>query len=101
ETGKRPVELLADKGVLSERFVAVHATHLEAHEAKLLGSARSFVCLCPTTERDLGDGLPNVADLVASGARLAVGVDSHVVTAPLEEIRAIEMGERIRLEKRV
>jgi formimidoylglutamate deiminase len=101
ETGKRPVELLADRGCLSERFVAVHATHLEAHEAKLLGDAKSFACLCPTTERDLGDGLPDVGALVANGVRLAVGVDSHVVSSPIEEIRAIETGERLRREARV
>jgi formimidoylglutamate deiminase len=101
ETGRRPVELVADCGLLSPRFVAVHATHLAPHEASMLGRERSFVCLCPTTERDLGDGLPDVTALVASGARLSVGVDSHVVTSPLEDIRAIETGERLRLERRV
>lgn len=101
ETKKRPVQHLADAGILSERFVAVHATHLEPNEAKLLGDARSRVCLCPTTERDLGDGLPDLKSLVAHGVGLAVGVDSHVVTSPLEEIRAIETAERSRLEKRV
>ncbi len=101
ETGKRPVELVADAGLLSSRFVAVHATHLEAQEARLLGATSAFACLCPTTERDLGDGLPDVSALVNAGARLAVGVDSHVVTAPLEEIRAIETGERTRTERRI
>ncbi|MFO0611828.1 MAG: formimidoylglutamate deiminase [Polyangiaceae bacterium] len=101
ETKKRPVEHLADVGVLGERFVAVHATHLEAHEAKLLGDSRSRVCLCPTTERDLGDGLPDLKSLLTHGVGLSVGVDSHVVTSPLEEIRAIETAERLRLEKRV
>src|SRR5450755_3389343 len=51
ETGRRPLELLADHGLLSDRFVAVHATHLLAHEAVLLGAARSFACICATTER--------------------------------------------------
>jgi formiminoglutamate deiminase len=101
ETNKRPVELVAESGLCDERFVAVHATHIEAHEARLLGEKKSFACLCPTTERDLGDGLPDVGALVASGVRLAVGVDSHVVTSPIEEIRAIETGERVRREKRV
>ena len=96
ETGKRPVELLADLGVLDDRFVAVHATHLAAHEAKLLGAARSFACICPTTERDLGDGLPDLAALRQAGARICVGVDSHIVCDPLEEIRALETGERLR-----
>ncbi len=101
ETGKRPVELLADHGVLGPRFVAVHATHLAPHEARLLGDAKSFACLCPTTERDLGDGLPDVGALVAAGVRLATGIDSHVVTAPLEDLRGIELGERLRTQKRV
>jgi len=101
ESGKRPVELLADEGVLSERFVAVHATHLTAGEATLLGEAGAFVCLCPTTERDLGDGLPDVQALVQAGAKLCVGVDSHVLTSPLEDIRAVELGERLRSGKRV
>lgn len=101
ETGRRPMELLADHGVLGPRFVAVHATHLAASEAELLGTARGFACLCPTTERDLGDGLPDVGALVTSGARLAVGIDSHVVTQPLEDLRGVELGERLRTGKRV
>ena len=80
ETGKRPVELLAEHGVLSPSFVAIHATHLTAAEAELLGKAGASVCLCPTTERDLGDGLPDVAALYHGGAKLCTGVDSHVLT---------------------
>lgn len=100
ETGKRPVELLAEHGVLDERFVAVHATHLLAHEARLLGEARAFACVCPTTERDLGDGLPDLSALRGAGARICVGIDSHVICDPLEEIRALETGERIRTLRR-
>jgi formimidoylglutamate deiminase len=101
ETGKRPVELLAEHGVLGERFVAVHATHLSEGEAKMLGDSRSYVCLCPTTERDLGDGLPNVQAMFDAGAQLCVGVDSHVLTSPLEDVRAVELGERLRSGRRV
>jgi formimidoylglutamate deiminase len=101
ESGLRPVELLADKGLLSERFVAVHATHLAPNEIALMGSSRSFVCLCPTTERDLGDGLPNFSELRNSGVRFCVGVDSHVLTQPLEDLRCVDLGERLRMEKRV
>jgi formimidoylglutamate deiminase len=101
ETGKRPIELLAERGVLSPRFVAVHATHLEPHEARLLGAGRSFACVCATTERDLGDGLPDLTALRAAGARLCVGVDSHVITDPIEELRALETHERLRTETRV
>jgi formimidoylglutamate deiminase len=101
ETGRRPVELLADLGVLDERFVAVHATHLGDGEAALLGQARAFVCLCPTTERDLGDGLPDVSALTGAGVRLCMGIDSHVITHPLEDLRAIDLGERLRTGKRI
>jgi formimidoylglutamate deiminase len=101
ETGRRPVELLADHGVLGPRFVAVHATHLAAHEPQLLAAAGAFVCLCPTTERDLGDGLPDVGALHAAGVRLCAGIDSHVMTSPLEDLRGIELGERLRTGRRV
>ncbi|MEO7097592.1 MAG: formimidoylglutamate deiminase [Polyangiales bacterium] len=100
ETGRRPVELLADEAVLHRKFVAVHATHLAPHEAKLLGDAASFACICPTTERDLGDGLPDLAALRAARVRLCVGVDSHAICDPLEEIRALETGERLRTLRR-
>ncbi|CAN91118.1 putative chlorohydrolase [Sorangium cellulosum So ce56] len=101
ETGRRPVELLAERGVLGDRFVAVHATHLAPHEPALLGAARAFACLCPTTERDLGDGLPDVGALRAAGARLCVGIDSHVITDPFEDMRGVELGERLRTGRRV
>jgi formimidoylglutamate deiminase len=101
ETGRRPVELLSDLGLLDGRFVAVHATHLAPHEAALLGHAGAFVCLCPTTERDLGDGLPDVGALAAAGVRFCTGVDSHVVTHPLEDLRSVELGERLRTGRRV
>lgn len=101
ETGRRPVELLSERGVLSERFVAVHATHLGAHEPALLAAARAFVCLCPTTERDLGDGLPDVSALAAAGVRLCTGIDSHVITDPFEDMRGVELGERLRTGRRI
>jgi formiminoglutamate deiminase len=100
EYGLRPVALLAEDGVLDENFVAVHATHLNEPESVALGQANAFVCLCRTTERDLGDGLPPVADLVNAGARLCVGVDSHAGSDAFEEIRAIELDERSRAEAR-
>jgi len=101
ETGRRPVELLAERGVLDARFVAVHATQLLEHEAKLLGEAGSFACICPTTERDLGDGLPEITALRHAGVRLCTGIDSHVITDPFEELRALETHERLRSRSRV
>jgi cytosine/adenosine deaminase-related metal-dependent hydrolase len=81
--------------------VAVHATHLAPHEPALLGAARAFACLCPTTERDLGDGLPDMGALAAAGVRLCTGIDSHVITDPFEDLRGVELGERLRTGRRV
>ncbi|MEJ7728989.1 MAG: hypothetical protein WKG00_07235 [Polyangiaceae bacterium] len=63
--------------------------------------AGAFACLCPTTERDLGDGLPDLGALVAAGVRLCTGVDSHVLTDPFEDMRGLELGERLRTGRRV
>ena len=93
--GCTPTALLAERGALSERFTAVHATHLAGDDVGLLGGSGSTVCLCPTTERDLGDGIGPAARLVAAGVTLAVGTDSHAVVDPFEEIRAIELHERL------
>jgi formiminoglutamate deiminase len=101
ETGRRPVELLAEHGLLSDRFVAVHATNLAPHEAELLGQAGAFACICPTTERDLGDGLAELAGLASAGVRLCAGVDSHVLVDPIEDLRALETHERLRTRTRV
>ena len=100
EHGRRPVALLDELGVLGPRFTAVHATHLAPHEIELLARAPSFVCLCRTTERDLGDGLPPTAELVRRGVRLSLGADSHAITDPFEEARAVELDERTRTETR-
>ena len=101
ETGRRPFDFLANIDVLRPTFVAVHATHLMPHEAMLLGEARSFACICATTEADLGDGLPNLAALRESGVRFCTGVDSHVLTDPLADMRALETLARLREQRRV
>jgi formimidoylglutamate deiminase len=100
EHGIRPVRLLAELGLLSERFTAVHATHLDPTEVRLLGEAEVTACVCPTTERNMGGGLPLLQELRAAGASLAVGTDSHVRIDPFAELRALEDGERRRLGRR-
>ncbi|MEO8799004.1 MAG: amidohydrolase family protein, partial [Polyangiaceae bacterium] len=101
ETGKRPIELIAEMGGISARFCAVHCTQTLPHEAELLGRASAFACICATTERDLGDGLPDLGSLRAAGARLCTGIDSHVITDPFEDLRALETHERLRTRRRI
>lgn len=100
ETGRRPLELLAEHGLLSPRFVAVHAIHLGADEVERLGSSGAFVCACPTTERDLGDGLPDLGAFRRFHVRLCFGVDGYALCDPFEEMRGLLLGERLRQGRR-
>jgi formiminoglutamate deiminase len=93
--GLTPAGMLAEAGALSSRFTAVHATHLSDHDVALLGGAGACVCLCPTTERDLADGIGPAFVLGEAGASLAVGSDSQAVIDVFEEARAIELDERL------
>jgi formiminoglutamate deiminase len=93
--GCTPVELMARHGVLDERFTAVHATHLDESDITLLHKSRSTCCICPTTERDLADGIGPTAAFRAAGIAMAVGSDSHAVIDPFEEMRAIELDQRL------
>jgi formiminoglutamate deiminase len=93
--GRTPTALLAEAGALSRRFTAVHATHLRDADVALLGDAGACCCLCPTTERDLADGIGGARALRDAGASLAVGSDSHAIIDLLEEARAVELDERL------
>ena len=93
--GRTPTSLLADAGLLSDRFTAVHATHVTAEDLALLGRAAATACLCPTTERDLGDGIGPAVRLATAGTALSLGTDSHALVDPFEEMRAVEMHERL------
>ena len=91
--GRSPTEVLRDGGALGPQTTAVHATHLTATDVALLGGGG--VCLCPTTERDLSDGIGPGRALADAGASLSVGSDSHAIVDLLEEVRAVETHERL------
>ena len=93
--GCSPTELLAGEGLLTSRMTAVHATHLSDKDIELLGEARSTACFCPTTERDLADGIGPARRLFDAGVRLSLGSDQHAVIDPFEEVRGVEMHERL------
>jgi len=96
--GRSPVAVLRDAGALGPRFTAVHATHLTTVDISDL--AASFVCICPTTERDLGDGIGPARTLHDAGATLTIGSDQHVVVDPFDELRALEGHERLATGRR-
>jgi len=93
EYDRRPVELLADLGLLSPAFTAVHAVHTLPHERDLLQGAS--VCACPTTERDLGDGVLAADGMLRAGARLCIGTDSQATLDLFDELRAMEGSLRL------
>jgi formiminoglutamate deiminase len=97
---RTPTRLLADSGFWGPNTTAVHATHLTGEDIALLGAAGSTVCLCPTTERDLGDGIGPAPQLRRAGTPLSLGSDSHAVIDMFEEARAMELNERLRSHAR-
>jgi formiminoglutamate deiminase len=98
--GCSPTELLHSAGLLGPATTAVHATHLSDVDRTLLGDTDTGVCFCPTTERDLADGLGPARPLLDSGSPLCLGSDSHAVIDLFEEARALELDERLRTERR-
>jgi formiminoglutamate deiminase len=94
-TGRTPTGLAAAAGVLGPRTTAVHATHTAAGDVEALGATRTGICLCPTTERDLGDGVGPAGELAAAGCPLSLGTDSHAVVDLLEEARLVELHQRL------
>ncbi|ROO83258.1 formiminoglutamate deiminase [Actinocorallia herbida] len=100
EHGISPARLLAEAGALGPRTVAVHATHVTAADLDLLAGTSTGVCLCPTTERDLADGIGPAAALRDGGCDLSLGTDQHALVDMFAEARAVEWGERLKSGKR-
>ncbi|GAA3145995.1 formimidoylglutamate deiminase [Streptomyces rameus] len=98
--GRTPARLLADHGVLGPRTTGVHNTHLTDEDISLLGGTGTGTCMCPTTERDLADGIGPAVALQRAGSPLSLGSDSHAVIDLLEEARAMELDERLRTRTR-
>ncbi len=98
--GRSPAALVAEAGLLGPMLTAVHATHLTEADVSLLGSSGTGVCLCPTTERDLADGVGPASALASAGSPLSLGSDSHAVIDLFEEARAVELNERLTSHQR-
>jgi formiminoglutamate deiminase len=98
--GMTPTQVFAEAGHLTANNTLVHATHLTDDDIRLIGEARTFACFCPTTERDLGDGIGRSRALHEAGSRLTLGSDSHAVIDLFEEMRAVELDERLETRER-
>lgn len=98
--GVTPTRLLHDEGLLGPGTTVVHATHLTDDDIALLGETRTNVCITPTTERDLADGIGPARRLADAGCRISIGSDSHAVIDPFEELRGLELDERLATQRR-
>jgi formimidoylglutamate deiminase len=103
EYNRTPVQLLESEGILLDSvFTGVHAVHITSDEASMLAKARASVCACPTTERNLGDGIVPADMLFAEGVPVSLGTDSHAQIDLLEDARELEYHLRLRkLERAV
>ena len=98
--GCTPTELLDAHGVLGAGTTAVHATHPSASDVARLGASGTGVCLCPSTEADLADGIGPASALATAGCPLSLGSDGHSVIDPFAEARAVESYMRLDTETR-
>ncbi len=94
--GRTPTQVLSDAGVLGPRTTAVHGVHTEPADRILLGRSGTGLCVCPTTEGDLGDGVAPVAEAVEAGIDISLGSDSHAVVDLFGEARTVEYNDRSR-----
>jgi formimidoylglutamate deiminase len=101
EYGRSPVALLETEGLLSERFTGVHVIHITPKAARMLSRARAMVCACPTTERNLGDGIVPVNTLFQEGVRVSLGTDSQIQIDLLEDARELEYHLRLQKMERI
>ncbi len=98
--GCTPIELLERFGALGPQTTIIHATHANETELALLAKYGCTVCVCPTTEGDLGDGIAPYAELMAADLLLAIGSDSNTRLDPMEELRWAEYSARMRYQRR-
>jgi formimidoylglutamate deiminase len=98
--GARPVEWLLDNFELSNRWCLVHATHMIEKEITRLAASGAVVCVCPSTEANLGDGLFALRRWLQQQGNMAIGSDSHISINPFEELRWLEYGQRLKSQSR-
>lgn len=100
EYGETPVALAAKSELLGPDWTAVHAIHIDARETAMLADAGATICSCPTTERNLGDGVLAADAVMSAGIRVAFGSDSQAQIDPLEDARELDYHLRLTHQQR-
>lgn len=98
--GARPIDWLVSNIGIDPRWTLVHATHCSERERKDVATSQAIVGLCPATEANLGDGIFPLPEYVADGGSWAVGTDMNHAISLVDEVRVLELGQRLRHERR-
>jgi formimidoylglutamate deiminase len=98
EYGVAPIAFLDANGIIGPDFTAIHAIHVDEDEIARLARHRANVCACPTTERNLGDGILAADEMLRAGISICLGSDSNIQIDALEDARQLEYN--LRLSKR-
>lgn len=101
EYGASPIELFAKNGILSDRTTLVHAIHATDPEIEAIAAAKSTICSCPTTERNLGDGIVDADRAITAGVAFSFGSDSQANIHLLEDARELDYHLRLKRQRRV
>ncbi len=100
EYGDRPMAVLNERLNIDHRFCAVHCTHTTPDDLHGFLAAGGTVCVCPLTEANLGDGIPDGPRIVGGGGRVSLGTDSNLRISFVEEMRLLEYAQRLVTESR-
>jgi formimidoylglutamate deiminase len=100
EYGRSPIALLDSEGILSDNFTAVHAIQVTPKAIAALARTGATVCACPTTERNLGDGVVPVDGYFQAGVPISLGTDSQIQIDLLEDARELEYHLRLQRSQR-
>ena len=100
EYGTTPVALLEREKLLNSKFTAVHAIHITEKEIAILADANATICSCPTTERNLGDGVLAADEVARKRVSVALGSDSQAQIDPLEDARQLDYHLRLERQQR-
>lgn len=99
-TGRRPIELLLDTGLVDAHWCLVHATHATAAEIRAVAASGASICVCPSTEGNLGDGFFDAGRVLRAGGGLCIGSDSQATIDAAEELRWLEYQQRLKRRRR-
>jgi len=99
-TGRWPVELLYDRGVLGPKTVLAHCVWLRQDERELLFRTGTSVAHCPVSNMKLGSGIAPIRELLEMGVNVGIGTDGvkeNNNLDMLEELKFVPLLQKARL----